>query len=409
VIPVEEALERILARVSVLGDEQVPLTRALRRVLAEPVVSTLDVPPWPNSSMDGYALRSADTRRASVAAPVRLGIAGRVAAGQVSERPLGPGEAFRIFTGGPLPEGADTVIPQEEVGVDGGALLVQRPVEAGDFVRPRGEDMRAGEGVLEPGRMLGPAELGLLAALGQSQIRVIRRPRVGVLSTGDEIVDLGGRPGPGQIRNSNTYSLMAQIDEAGGEPVSLGVAADRLEEIEARLRWGLDCDLLISSAGVSVGEHDFVKAALERLGAEQHLWLVDMRPGKPIAFATIPSSGKRALPVFALPGNPVSAMVTFELFVRPALRRLGGHARLQRRLIRARADAAIANPGRRRGYLRVTLSADESGGYGARLTGDQSSGILRSMVAADGLAVVPGDTTVEPGTLVPVILLRDVP
>jgi molybdopterin molybdotransferase len=407
-IQVEEALERILARVGVLGDEQVPLARALHRVLAESVVSSVDVPPWPNSSMDGYALRSADTRRVSTLSPVRLTIAGRVAAGHVALRALGAGEAFRIFTGGPLPEGADSVIPQEDVSVDGGAIVVSHPVKAGDFVRPRGEDMRVGEGVLERGRLVGPAEMGLLAALGRSQVRVLRRPRVGVLSTGDEIVDLGGQPGPGQISNSNTYSLMAQIDEAGGDPISLGVAADRLEDIEARLRWGLDCDLLISSAGVSVGEHDFVKAALECLGAEQHLWLVDMRPGKPIAFATIPAAGKRALPVFALPGNPVSAMVTFELFVRPALLRLGGHARLQRPVVRARAEAPIANPGRRRGYLRVTLSAGEDGGYRARLTGDQSSGILRSMVAADGLAVVPGDTTVETGATVPVILLREV-
>jgi len=408
VIPVEEALDRILARVGQLGDEQVPLARALHRVLAERVVSSLDIPPWPNSSMDGYALRSADARRASTPAPVRLTIAGRVAAGHVALRALGAGEAFRIFTGGPIPEGADSVIPQENVSVDGGAIVVSRPVKAGDFVRPRGEDMRAGEGVLERGRLLGPAEMGLLAALGRTQVRVLRRPRVGVLSTGDEIVDLGGHPGPGQISNSNTYSLMAQIDEAGGDPVSLGVAPDRLDAIEARLRWGLDCDLVISSAGVSVGEHDFVKAALERLGAEQHLWLVDMRPGKPIAFATIPSAGKRALPVFALPGNPVSAMVTFELFVRPALLRLGGHARLQRPIVRARAEAPIANPGRRRGYLRVTLSVGEDSGYRARLTGDQSSGILRSMVAADGLAVVPGDTTVEAGASVPVILLREV-
>jgi molybdopterin molybdotransferase len=358
--------------------------------------------------MDGYALRSADTRRSSTPAPVRLTIAGRVAAGYVALRALGAGEAFRIFTGGALPEGADSVIPQENVSVDGEAIVVSHPVKAGDFVRPRGEDMRAGDGVLERGRMLGPAEMGLLAALGRSQLRVLRRPRVGVLSTGDEIVDLGGHPGPGQISNSNTYSLMAQIDEAGGEPVSLGVAPDRLDEIEARLQWGLDCDLLISSAGVSVGEHDFVKVALERLGAEQHLWLVDMRPGKPIAFATIPSAGKRALPVFALPGNPVSAMVTFELFVRPALLRLGGHTRLQRPIVRARAEGTIANPGRRRGYLRVTLSVGEDSGYRARLTGDQSSGILRSMVAADGLAVVPGDTTVEAGAAVPVILLREV-
>ena len=243
-IQVEEALERILARVGVLGDEQVPLQRALRRVLAETVVSSLDVPPWPNSSMDGYALRSADTQEASTGAPIRLSVSGRVAAGHVAARALGAGEAFRIFTGGPLPEGADSVIPQEDVSKDGGAIVVSRPVKTGDFIRPQGEDMRAGDGVLERGRLLGPAEIGLLAALGRSQVRVLRRPRVGVLSTGDEIVDLGGHPGPGQISNSNTYSLMAQIAEAGGDPISLGVAADRLGDIEARLRWGLDCDRL---------------------------------------------------------------------------------------------------------------------------------------------------------------------
>jgi len=408
VIPVEEALERILARVGVLGDEQVALTRALHRVLAESAVAGLDVPPWPNSSMDGYALRSADTRRATTPAPVRLAVSGRVAAGHIATSAVGAGEAFRIFTGGPLPEGADCVIPQEDVTVDAGAILVSRPVSQGDYVRPRGEDVRTGDLVLERGRLLGPADLGLLAALGRSQVRVVRRPRVGILSTGDEIVDLGAQPGPGQISNSNTYSLMAQVEEAGGDPISLGVAADRLQDIEARLRWGLDCDLLISSAGVSVGEHDFEKAALERLGAEQHLWLVDMRPGKPIAFATIPSSGKHALPMFALPGNPVSTMVTFELFVRPALLRLGGHARIQRPVVQAQAEAPIANPGRRRGYLRVILSVGGDGGYRARVTGGQSSGILRSMVAADGLAVVPGDTTVEAGATVPVILLRDV-
>jgi molybdopterin molybdotransferase len=198
---------------------------------------------------------------------------------------------------------------------------------------------------------------------------------------------------------------MAQVSEAGAEAVNLGVARDRMEDIETRFRWGLGCDLLISSAGVSVGDHDFVKAALARLGAEQHLWLVNMRPGKPITFATVPGGSKEVLPVFGLPGNPVSAMVTFELFVRPAIRRLGGHADLHRPMVSARVLAPIPNPGRRRGYLRVTLSR-EGAEYGARLTGDQGSGILRSMVAADGLAVVPGDTTIEAGGRVPVILLR---
>ena len=404
-IQVEEALERILSRVSVLRPERVELPGALHRVLAERVAADRDIPALPNASMDGYAVRSAETRGAAAAAPVRLVVAGRVTAGVVAGRALGTGEAFRIFTGAPLPDGADGVIPQEEVREDGGTLLVPRPVRLGEFVRPRGEDMQAGETVLEPGRLLTAADMDLLATLGRVQVSVGRRPQVGILSTGDEIVDLGGPLEPGQIPNSNTYSLMAQVAEAGAEPVNLGVAKDRLEDIEARLRWGLGCDALISSAGVSVGEHDFVKAALARLGAEQHLWLVDMRPGKPIAFATIPTERKAALPVFALPGNPVSAMVTFELFVRPAILRMAGHERLDRPVIRARALAPIPNPGRRRGYLRVTLTAQDDG-CGARLTGDQSSGILRSMVAADGLAVVPGDTTIEPGGQVKVMLLR---
>ena len=405
-ISVEEALDRILARVAPLGDERVELPQALHRVLFEPVYASRDIPPWPNSSMDGYALASVDTREASGDRPVRLTVAGSVPAGKVAERPLHRSEAFRIFTGAPLPEGADAVIPQEDVRREGDTVLVARPLRPGDFVRPRGEDMRAGDLLLDRGRVVGPPEVGVLATVGRRQVRVVRRPVVGILSTGDEVVDLGGVIGPGQIPNSNTYALMAQVTEAGGEPVNLGVARDRLEDIEEHLRWGLACDLLLSSAGVSVGDHDFVKAALERLGAEQHLWLVNMRPGKPITFATIPSTSKGSVPVWGLPGNPVSAMVTFELFVRPALRRIAGHTRLQRPTIRARAAAPIANPGSRRGYLRVSLSR-EGHEHLARLTGDQGSGILRSMVAADGLAVVPGDTTVPAGAELDVIVLRD--
>jgi molybdopterin molybdotransferase len=404
-ITVEEALDRILPRVAMLGTERVAVPRALHRVLAVDVAADGDIPPWPNSSMDGYALRSVDTRSATAARPARLALRGRVAAGAVVDRAVEPGEAFRIFTGAPLPAGADAVIPQEDVTADGEAVLVPRPVEAGSYVRPRGEDIAAGQTVLERGRWLSAADIGVLATLGRLQVEVVRRPRVAILSTGDEIADMGAPLRPGQIRNSNSYSLMAQVAEAGGEPVLLGVARDSLEDIEARLRWGLGCDMLLSSAGVSVGEHDFVKAALDRLGAEQHLWLVDMRPGKPIAFATIPVPARGALPAFALPGNPVSAMVTFELFVRPSLLRMGGNARLDRPAITARALAPIDNPGRRRGYLRVVLTR-EAGGHGARLTGDQSSGILRSMVDADGLAVVPGNTAIPAGGDVRVIVLR---
>jgi molybdopterin molybdotransferase len=405
VISVEEALERILARVEVLGDERVELLGALDRVLAEPIASDRDVPPWPNSSMDGYALRSADTREAARGRPVGLRVAGRVMAGAMAARPLAAGEAYRIFTGAPIPDGADAVVAQEDVSVEGETVRVSASVPAGACVRPRGEDMRRGDALLAPGRRLGPADLGLLATLGRHQARVVRRPRVGILSTGDELVDLGGRVGPGQIPNSNTYSLMGQVVESGAEPVNLGVARDRLEEIEDRLRGALACDAIVSSAGVSVGEHDFVKEALARLGAEQHLWLVNMRPGKPITFATIPQPPKGVLPVFGLPGNPVSAMVTFELFVRPALIRMAGGPAQPRPLIDAVALSPIPNPGGRRGYLRVSLER-APGGIGARLTGEQGSAILRSMVAADGLAVVPGNTTIGAGEPVRVMRLR---
>jgi molybdopterin molybdotransferase len=233
-------------------------------------------------------------------------------------------------------------------------------------------------------------------------VRVHRRPRVAILSTGDELADLGSEPGQGQIPNTNSYTLMAQVSEAGCVPINLGVAQDRREEVQARLQWGRSADVLVSSAGVSVGEYDFVKEAFTALGATLHLWRVSMRPGKPITFGSL---GER--PVFGLPGNPVSAMVTFELFVRPALRRMAGYARLTRPTISAQAEASIANPGSRRGYLRVILSASD-GGYRARLTGDQGSSIIKSMVRADGLAVVPPDTTIEPGAPVRVILLREV-
>src|SRR5262245_4259300 len=356
--------------------------------------------------MDGYALKSADTRTAGSAEPVRLALAGRVQAGAIADRALEVGEAYRIFTGAPMPDGADAVIPQEDVKEEGGFVVIPRRVAAGDYVRARGEDLRAGERVHASGRAVGPAEVGGLAAVGRLRVGVVKRPRVGILSTGDEIADLGSALGRGQIRNSNSYALMAQVREAGGEPVLLGVARDSLEAIEARLRWGLGCDLLISSAGVSVGDHDFVKAALTRLGAEQHLWLVNMRPGKPITFATVESPLKGTLPVFGLPGNPVSAMVTFELFVRPAVRRLGGHTRLSRPIRTARALAPIPNPGSRRGYLRVVLG-EADGGLTARLTGEQGSGILRSMSEADGLAIVRGNTTIATGETVPVMLLRE--
>jgi molybdopterin molybdotransferase len=397
-LTVEEALEQILSRVGPLGTERVSILSALGRALAEPIVSERELPPWPNSSMDGYAVRADDTRQGAV----RLAVVGTVTAGAVPTRDVRAGEAIRIFTGAPLPDGADAVVPQEDTEAADGHVTVKTTVGTGAYVRPRGEDLRIGDAVLASGVAIGPAEIGLLATLGMSQVLVHRRPRVAILSTGNELAELGREPAAGQIPNTNSYSLYAQVMEAGGDPMNLGIAGDRLDAIEERLRWGADTDLLLSSAGVSVGDLDLVKTALTRAGAELHLWQVSMRPGKPITFGSV-----QGRPVFGLPGNPVSAMVTFELFVRPALRRLAGFRAIHRARLRAQALAPIDNPGVRRGYLRVTLER-LGGEWGARLTGDQGSAILTSMVRADGLAIVGGDTTIREGEPVEVIVFRDV-
>jgi molybdopterin molybdotransferase len=400
VLSVEEALDRVLAAVPTLGAEVIGLDAALGRVLAEPVVAGRDLPSWDNSAMDGYAVRADDTVAAAANRPARLRLLGDVPAGAVAERPVDPGEAYRILTGAPLPRGADAVIPQEDVRRDGGVLLVPRLVRRGECVRPRGEDIVSGATVLEPGAVLRPAALGALAALGRPLVRVYQRPRVAILSTGDELVDIDVAPGPGQIPNSNSYTLAAQVREAGGLPVSLGIARDARDELEERFRWGLTADVLVSSAGVSVGDRDFVREVAEKLGAELAFWKVSMRPGKPLTFGVL-----GARPFFGLPGNPVSSMVTFELFVRPALRRMGGYGRLHRPRVRARALAPIDNPGIRWGYLRVRLREDGEG-LGASPTGEQGSAILSSMLLADGLAVVPPDTRLGPGDIVDVILLQ---
>lgn len=395
-LSVEEALAQILSRVRPLATERVDLVASLGRVLAEPVRSTRLIPPWPNSSMDGYAVRASDT-----SAGAALTVVGRVTAGALPDRPIGPGETMRIFTGAPLPGGADAVVPQEDVEGAEPQVTLRGVTERGAYVRPAGEDVRVGDLVLEAGTVLGAAEIGLLAALGRSQVEVSRRPRVAVLSTGSELADLGAEPGPAQIPNSNSYSLMAQVMEAGGTAINLGVAPDRFDVIGERIRRGRQADVLVSSAGVSVGDLDLVRDALVRAGAELHLWKVDMRPGKPITFGTLEDR-----PVFGLPGNPVSAMVTFELFVRPALLAMQGRRRLARPRVHAIAAERIANHGSRRGYLRVSLE-EHDGRWRARLTGEQGSGILRSMVAADGLAVVAPDTVLAAGDDVEVLLLRD--
>ncbi len=399
-LSVEDALDRVLAAVPVIGTESVELTAALDRVLAEPLTAERELPPWDNSSMDGYALRAVDTAAATADQPARLVMLGDVPAGAVASRSVGPGEAYRILTGAPMPAGADSVVPQEEVTGAGEVVLVPRPVARGDYVRRHGEDIAAGDAVLAPGAVLRSAALGVLAALGRPTVRVYLRPRVAILSTGDELVDLGAALGPGQIPNSNTYALSGQVREAGAVPVNLGIARDAREHLEERLRWGLAADVLLSSAGVSVGDRDFVRDVLVKLGAELDFWKVSMRPGKPITFGRL-----GARPFFGLPGNPVSSMVTFELFVRPALRRMGGYRHLLRPRLEAHALEPIDNPGPRRGYLRVRL-LETGGRIGARPTGEQGSAILRSMLLADGLAVIPPDARIRIGEPVQVIRLH---
>jgi molybdopterin molybdotransferase len=385
-VSVDEALRAVLEAAPRLGAERVSTGEALGRVLAEPIHATRTLPPADCSAMDGYAVRAADLAAASPGAGVALRVAFEVAAGGRGARALAPGEAARIFTGAPLPEGADAVVMQEDVEAAEGVARFRAPVRAGSHVRPAGEDVRAGEEVLEPGATLGAAELGMLASLGRGGVAVRRRPRVALLSSGDELVEPDEAAEGGRIVSSNSYALAALCREAGAEPTYLGIARDRPEELEALLRAGLHADLLVSSAGVSVGEHDHVRPVLEKLGCRLVFWGVRMKPGYPLAFGRF--EGERGPLVFGLPGNPVSAMVTFELFVRPALRKMGGRRSWHLPSVEATLDEPLRKAPGRTHFVRVELSR-RAGGLHARSTGNQSSGVLRSMVRARGLLVFP--------------------
>ena len=381
-----EAAQRILQDVQRQPALRIPLDDALDSVLAETVVSPLDIPAWTNSAMDGYAARGEDVRGASTARPVRLRVVEYLPAGRFPTRTIGPSECARIFTGAPLPSGVDSVIRQEDT--DGGAdtVTITNDRDVGVNIRQAGEDITRGSTVLPAGTELGPAHLGVLASMAVAHPLVYRRPRVAILGSGDEIVDvdqpeaiLSGR----KIASSNTHTLVALVRQAGGEPVNLGIAADTPEDLRAHLVRALDCDLLVTTAGISVGEHDYVKAVLEELGAELRFWKLRMRPGAPVGFGVL--EGK---PWIGLPGNPVSTMVTFELFVRPAIRKMMGHARWFRRPVSACAAEAIKVKPRLQHFLRAAISVGP-GGLEARLTGPQGSGILTSMIKANALLVIP--------------------
>ncbi len=337
---------------------------------------------------------------------MRLRVAFEVAAGSHAPRSLAAGEAARIFTGAPIPAGADTVVRQEDTEAHGGEVLVRIAPERGESVREAGEDVRAGDLVLERGVRVGPAEVGMLASLGHTLVHAHRRPTVAVLSGGDELVEPHEQPTNGRIVSSNAYTIAAQCREAGALPNNLGIARDTPSDLERLLRAGLGADVLVSSAGVSVGDHDHVRPTLEKLGVRLAFWGVEMKPGYPITFGRA-NDGEGAF-VFGLPGNPVSAMVTFELFVRPLLLALGGRRERARPELEAIAGEAFhKNPGREH-YIRVFLERRAGGTVVARTTGNQSSGVLRSMTLADGLLVFPtAASEIAAGERARVIVLDD--
>ena len=392
-LSVTEALAHMLAQVAPLGTVRAALGAAGGRILAEPVIAPLDLPPWDNSGMDGYAVLAADVRGASEAAPVQLRIAGAVLAGQLATTPLERGTAIRIMTGAPVPPGADSVVRIEHTRAEGEqVVVVLSDADAGRNIRPRGEDIRAGETVLAAGTLVRASEAGVLASLGIADVPVQRAPHVAVLATGDELVDVtefaevvAGR----RIVNSNTYALQAALHSLGAVVEPLGIARDTRASLHACLERALGADALIVTAGASVGEHDLVKDVLEDMGMSAGFWRVRMRPGSPFGFGTVRRGQGPPLPVFSLPGNPVSTVVTFEVLVRPVLRRLLGCARLYPTTVRVHAAEPIPSRPGLMHFLRVRLAQDGSGTWQARLTGAQGSGMLTSLTRADALLIVP--------------------
>ena len=419
-LSVEDARDRVLAAIpGPLPSETVPVSDALGRVLAEPVISSTALPPWDNSAMDGYAIRSADTVGATESSPVRLRVIGEVAAGATAAVAVEPGTAARIATGAPIPPGSDAVVPVEHTtpleadssvtgprGRDAAgplpaATLVHVAVHPWDSIRRRGSDLAADAVILEPGSGVSPAAVALAAGSGAAVLTVHRRPRIAVLATGDEVRSAGQPLGPAGIPDANGPGLRALVRDAGAEPIDLGIAVDRLDDVRTRLARGIaEADAIIVSGGVSVGPYDVVKTAFEEAGTVD-LWRVAVQPGKPFAFgvARRPGAAPGAPPVllFGLPGNPVSSFVTFELFVRPAIRRLEGHRSLYRPLDRAILGEAVSKSTGRRAFLRVRAERDaagsplrdEQGRVRVSLAGSQGSHVMSALAAADALAVIP--------------------
>jgi molybdopterin molybdotransferase len=398
---VATAQQRLLEKVGVLTPEVVSLDAALGRILAETVSSQSDLPGFDNSAMDGYAVRASDIARASASEPATLPVVGESRAGALPGAHAA-GTAMRIMTGAPMPEGADTVVRQEDTRRDGAMVLIEVATGLGTSVRPRGADIRRGDDVILPGQALTSVDVGVAAALGHDRLLVGARPRVALLATGDELVPAGTAPGPAHLVDSNSPMLTAAVREAGGIPTFLGIARDSKASLRELLQAASASDLVVSSAGVSVGDHDWVREVVAELGTIS-TWRVAMRPGKPVLIGRIGNA------VFiGLPGNPVSSSVTFELFARPVIRRMQGARELQRRRIRVRLGEAMSKPATLETYSRAVLhTSDDDELAIAHSSGDQGSSMLQSLTRADCLVVLPaGPEVVEAGTVVEAIPLR---
>jgi len=410
-LSVDEAKRKIVENFSALGAETIPLNSAAGRVLAENILSGYDLPLFPNSSMDGFAVRSNDVVGATSDKPKTLKVVDDIPAGKVSLMTIEKDQTSRIMTGAPLPDGADAVIPIEDTnqfnpGKQSEPLPLEiqvfRTIQFGDYVRQKGEDIHSGEKVLSSGTRIRPQEVGLLAMLGITEVPVVRRPRIAIMSTGDELVPIDMPLQAGKIHDSNTYTLHAQILRDGGEPLNLGIASDLETAVYERLAMAASCevDLIISTAGVSVGAFDFVKSVVERYG-NVGFWRVNMRPGKPLTFGNF-----QGIPFIGLPGNSVSAFVSYEIFVRPAIYRLSGFDNFEQLIVQVRLIDPVESDGRE-SYLRAFIKRQE-GQWTARLTGHQGSGNLRSLIQANALLVIPsGVKSLPPSSVVDAIMFND--
>jgi molybdopterin molybdotransferase len=399
-ISADTALQIVLDNVAPLGVERIPILGALTRVLAENISSSRDIPGFDNSAMDGFAVRAADVAKASEASPVKLAVVETVGAGQMPTRSVGAGQAVRTMTGAPIAEGADAIIPVERTRGGGDSVEFLAAAEKGAFIRPRAEDLRLGELVMSKGKLLTPADLGMLASVNRAMVEVIRRPRVAIVATGDELVDVDQPPTGAQVVNSSAYALAGAVREASAEAVILKVARDDAREIRERLAEAMTFDAVLSTGGVSVGQFDHVKGALDELGMRQLFHGVAQKPGRPLKFGTV---GYR--PIFGLPGNPVSTLVCFYLYARPALLKMAGKRRVGLPRVSARCGVDIKISKDLTEFVRVKLERDRDG-WLATPTGGQGSGIFSSLSRADGLLIGPStETILKAGAQATVLLL----